>query len=123
MPSIFDETDEPTPHQEQEPEHLPLIRPFHESESMEETTRRSGLAYSAGIVFFGSVAFMLLLGWGADLILGSSPWGIVGGIVLGSIIGFVQFFRITSRIFGQKNDAPSTHPLSPDNDDQNGPAF
>ena len=37
---------------------------------------------------------MLILGWGADLLLGSAPWGIVGGIVLGSLIGFIQFFRI-----------------------------
>lgn len=70
-----------------------------EPESMAETVRRSGLAYSAGIAFFAAVVFMLILGWGADVLLGTSPWGIVGGIVLGSIIGFVQFFRITSRIF------------------------
>ena len=70
-----------------------------EPESMAETVRRSGLAWSAGIAFFAAVAFMLILGWGADVLLGTSPWGIVGGIVLGSIIGFVQFFRITSQIF------------------------
>lgn len=70
-----------------------------EPESMAETVRRSGLAYSAGIAFFASVVFMLILGWGADVLLGSSPWGIVGGIVLGSVIGFVQFFRLTSQIF------------------------
>ena len=57
------------------------------------------MAWSAGIAFFAAVVFMLILGWGADLLLGTSPWGIVGGIVLGSIIGFVQFFRITSQIF------------------------
>lgn len=68
-------------------------------ESFAETTRRSGLAWSAGIVFFGSVVFMLILGWGADLLLGTSPWGLVGGIVLGSLIGFIQFFRLTSQIF------------------------
>jgi F0F1-type ATP synthase assembly protein I len=70
-----------------------------EPESMEETTRRSGLAYSAGIAFFAAVVFMLILGWGADVLLGTSPWGIVGVIVLGSVIGFVQFFRLTSQIF------------------------
>ncbi len=68
-------------------------------ESTAETIRRSGLAWSAGIAFFASVAFMLIIGWGADLLLGSTPWGIVGGIVIGSIIGFVQFFRLTSQIF------------------------
>lgn len=64
-----------------------------------DTVRRSGLAYSAGIAFFAAVVFMMVLGWGADVLLGTSPWGIVGGIVLGSIIGFVQFFRISSQIF------------------------
>ena len=65
----------------------------------EDTVRQSGLAYSAGIAFFAAVVFMLILGWGADVLLGTSPWGIVVGIVLGSVIGFVQFFRITSQIF------------------------
>lgn len=68
-------------------------------ETMAETVRQSGLAWSAGIAFFAAVVFMLVLGWGADVLLGTSPWGIVAGIVLGSIIGFVQFFRITSQIF------------------------
>ena len=68
-------------------------------QSADETMRQSGLAYSAGIAFFAAVVFMLILGWGADVLLGSSPWGIVGGILIGSIIGFVQFFRITSQIF------------------------
>ena len=68
-------------------------------ESFAENTRRSGLAWSAGIAFFASVVFMLILGWGADLLLESSPWGMVGGIVLGSLIGFIQFFRLTSQIF------------------------
>lgn len=79
-------------------------------ESMAENVRRSGLAYSAGIAFFASVVFMMIIGWGADLLFGSSPWGIVGGIVLGSVIGFVQFFRITSRIFGpaQNTTSPNT---------------
>ena len=68
-------------------------------ESFAETTRKSGLAWTAGIIFVASVGFMLVIGWGADLLLGSSPWGVVGGIVLGSVIGFVQFFRLASQIF------------------------
>src|SRR5258708_31786177 len=86
-------------------------------DSPDETVRQSGLAWSAGIVFFGSVVFMLFLGWGADLLLGSSPWGIVGGIVLGAIIGFVQFFRLTSHIFTSKKTGPSERPLMPHDDD------
>jgi len=68
-------------------------------QSASETIRQSGMAYSAAIVLFGSIVFMMILGWFADLLLGSAPWGIVGGIILGAIIGFIQFFRITSQIF------------------------
>ena len=86
----------------------------YQPQSTEETTRQSGLAWSAGIVFFSSIAFMLFLGWLADLLLGSSPWGIVVGIVLGSIIGFVQFFRLSSQIFNAKKRNSELRPLVPD---------
>jgi F0F1-type ATP synthase assembly protein I len=76
----------------------PVIVPT-EPETTAETIRRSGMAYSAGVAFTAAVVFMLILGWGADLLLGSSPWGIVIGIVVGSLIGFVQLFRISSQIF------------------------
>lgn len=67
--------------------------------SLAEAVRMSGLAYSAALTLFASVVFMLLLGWFVDLIAGSAPFGVIGGIILGSIIGFVQFFRIAGRIF------------------------
>jgi F0F1-type ATP synthase assembly protein I len=87
-------------------------------ETPEETARKGGLAWSAGIVFFSSVAFMLFLGWIADWLLGSSPWGLIAGIVLGSIVGFVQFFRISSQIFNPKKTAAAEHPLMPPDDGQ-----
>ncbi|NNE67737.1 MAG: AtpZ/AtpI family protein [Pyrinomonadaceae bacterium] len=67
-------------------------------ETKAETIRKSGLAYSAAIALFGSVVFMLILGWFADLLLGIRPWGTVVGIAIGAVIGFMQFFRITSQI-------------------------
>lgn len=78
------------------------------AETYEETTaenmRRTGLAWSAATVLVGSVIFMMILGWFFDLVFGSSPWGIVGGMVLGALIGFIQFFRITSQIFKKDDD-------------------
>lgn len=71
-------------------------------ESKAEIIRRSGLAWTAATVLFGSVAFLLVLGWFADLLLGTSPWGVIGGIVVGSILGFFQFFRLTSQILKDK---------------------
>jgi F0F1-type ATP synthase assembly protein I len=76
-----------------------LFMPPAEPESFAETARQSGLAYAAAITLFASVIFMLIVGWFADLLLGSSPWGIIIGIVLGAAIGFIQFFRMTSQIF------------------------
>lgn len=88
-------------------------------DSLAETTRKSGLAWSAGIVFFSSIAFMLVLGWFADLLLGSSPWGIVVGIVLGSLIGFLQFFRISSQIFAKPTaDTPPRTLISDEKDER-----
>ena len=74
-----------------------------EPESIGETARKSGLAYGAAVTLFGSVIFLLALGWLADWLLGTSPWGIILGIVLGAAIGFYQFFRITSQIFKNKD--------------------
>jgi F0F1-type ATP synthase assembly protein I len=71
-------------------------------ESKGETIRKSGLAWSAAIALFGSVVFMMVLGWFADLLLDSTPWGITAGIILGGVIGFIQFFRITSQIINPK---------------------
>ncbi len=75
----------------------------YQSESSDETIRKSGLAYTAAIVLFASIVFTLILGWFADLLFGTSPWGKVGGIVLGSIIGFIQFFRTTSQLLKNKD--------------------
>jgi len=91
---------------------------FYRPEPPDETARRGGLAWSAGIAFFSSIVFMLFLGWGADQILGSSPWGIVAGIVLGSIIGFIQFFRISSQIFNSAKAESEMRPLMPRDDDE-----
>ena len=61
-----------------------------------ELVRQTGLAWSIGIAFFAAVMFMLVLGWGADLLFDTSPWGMIGGIVIGALIGFVQLFRTSS---------------------------
>lgn len=99
---------------------MPFIHEEFEPESQDENMRRSGLAYSAGIVFFSSVAFMLFLGWLADLLLGSSPFGIVAGIVIGSAIGFIQFFKISKQIYepSKKKVEIRTLMSGPDDEDR-----
>lgn len=77
-----------------------------------ESIRMSGMAYSAAIALTSSIVFMLLLGWFADLMFGSSPWGIVVGILFGSVIGFIQFFRISSGIFRSPKHTEHTNIFS-----------
>jgi F0F1-type ATP synthase assembly protein I len=75
-----------------------FFQPPAEKETPAETARKSGLALSAGITLFGAVIFMMVVGYLVDRFFNSSPWGLLGGIVFGSIIGFIQFFRLTSQI-------------------------
>ena len=66
---------------------------------------------------------MLFLGWIADLLFGSSPFGIVAGVVIGSAIGFIQFFRISKQIFEPSNKRSEIRTLmsdAGDDDDTSG---
>ncbi len=64
----------------------------------EDTNRKSGLAYAAALALFFSVATFLGLGYLVDRWLGTSPWFLVGGVVLGSGLGLYEFVRITSKL-------------------------
>ena len=64
----------------------------------EETVRKSGIAYAAAFTLFMSVAVMTGLGWMLDRWLGTAPWFLVVGLVLGAIAGFYQFVRQTSKL-------------------------
>jgi F0F1-type ATP synthase assembly protein I len=115
MQGLFDDDDEKPVETDPTDDKTAPAEPFvlsnYAPPSQGEVVRQSGLAYTAGIVFFAAVVFTGFLGWLADQLLGHSPWGIVGGIVLGSIIGFLQFFRITSQIFKTDASLPAEHPL------------
>lgn len=64
----------------------------------QETNRKSGLAYAAAFALFTAVVAGLIVGWLLDRWLGTSPWLLVGGIVLGAVAGFYQFIRISSKL-------------------------
>ena len=67
-------------------------------EEKEEVNRKSGLAYAAAFSLFGAVVAGLIAGWLLDRWLGTAPWLLVAGIVLGAVAGFYEFIRITSQI-------------------------
>jgi ATP synthase protein I len=64
----------------------------------EEANRKSGIAYAAALTLFASVVSFCGAGWLLDRWLGTKPWLIVIGIVLGAAAGFYQFIRLTSKL-------------------------
>lgn len=68
------------------------------SENQEELNRKSGLAYAAAFSLFGAVIAGLLLGWLLDRWLGTRPWLLVAGLVLGAAAGFYEFIRASSKL-------------------------
>lgn len=59
---------------------------------------KSSVVYGAVLSLALSIVSCLLVGWALDRWLGTSPWLIVAGILLGSVAGFMQFIRLMSRI-------------------------
>ncbi len=64
----------------------------------EETNRKTGLAYAAALSLFAAVVSGLIIGWLLDHWLGTRPWLLVLGIVLGAAAGFYEFIRQTSKL-------------------------
>ena len=64
----------------------------------EETNRKTGIAYAAAFSLFAAVVSGLIIGWLLDRWLGTKPWLLVAGVVLGSIAGFYEFIRSTSKL-------------------------
>jgi ATP synthase protein I len=64
----------------------------------EETNRKSGIAYGAALTLFVSVATLCGVGWLLDRWLGTRPWLMVVGLILGAVAGFYEFVRLTSKL-------------------------
>ena len=64
----------------------------------QEANRKSGIAYGAALMLFSSVVAFCGAGWLADRWLGTKPWLLVLGIVVGAIAGFYQFIRLTAQL-------------------------
>jgi ATP synthase protein I len=65
----------------------------------QEQNRKSGFAYAAGITLFASVAAFCGAGYLLDRWLGTEPWLLVVGIVLGSALGLFEFVRLSSKTY------------------------
>ena len=67
-------------------------------DNKEETNRKSGIAYAAAFSLFASVVSGLIAGWLLDRWLGTKPWLLVAGLILGSVAGLYELIRSSSRL-------------------------
>jgi ATP synthase protein I len=65
----------------------------------QDENRKSGFAYAAGITLFASVVSFCGGGYLLDRWLGTEPWLLVVGIVLGSAVGLFEFVRLSSKTY------------------------
>ncbi len=64
----------------------------------QDVNRKSGIAYAAAFSLFAAVVAGLGLGWLLDRWLGTRPWLLVAGLVLGAAAGFYEFIRASSKL-------------------------
>ena len=64
----------------------------------QDVNRKSGIAYAAAFSLFAAVVAGLGLGWLLDRWLGTRPWLLVVGLVLGAAAGFYEFIRASSKL-------------------------
>jgi ATP synthase protein I len=67
-------------------------------EDQQETNRKSGIAYAAAFSLFACVVSGMIIGWLFDRWLGTNPWLMVAGILLGAAAGFYELIRQTSKL-------------------------
>lgn len=67
--------------------------------SDQEENRKAGFAYAAGITLVAVVVTFCGLGYLLDKWLGSDPWLLIVGIVLGSAAGLFEFVRLSSKTY------------------------
>jgi F0F1-type ATP synthase assembly protein I len=66
---------------------------------LQENLRRSGPAVVAGYTLIGAIGLLGGLGYAVDAWRGTSPWGLLIGLLLGVVVGF---YELAKTVFGPK---------------------
>ena len=61
---------------------------------LQENLRRSGPAVVAGYTLISAIVLLGGIGYALDAWRGTSPWFLVGGLLLGVIVGFFELAKI-----------------------------
>jgi F0F1-type ATP synthase assembly protein I len=60
----------------------------------QENIRRSGPAASAGYALIGAILLFGGIGYALDSWRGTSPWFLLGGLLLGIVVGFYELAKV-----------------------------
>jgi F0F1-type ATP synthase assembly protein I len=63
------------------------------SKSLQENIRRSGSVAGASYTLIGAIMLLGGIGYAVDLWRGTSPWFLMGGLLLGLIVGFYELAK------------------------------
>ena len=65
--------------------------------AFQRNVTRSAPAWAASYTLIGAIVLLGGLGYGFDQWQGTSPWGVLAGLVLGIVVGFYQLARTVWR--------------------------
>lgn len=68
-----------------------------DSKAANETNRKGTLAIGAVYALIGSIVGFIIIGYLLDRVFSTTPWLVVSGVLLGTIIGFYQFIRLSGK--------------------------
>lgn len=74
-----------------------FYQPAADAQAEAETRRRGTLAIGAIYALIGSIVAFIAAGYFLDRLFDTAPWLIVAGVILGTMIGFYQFIRISGK--------------------------
>ena len=63
------------------------------AKSLQENVRRSGSVAGASYTLIGSIILLGGLGYAVDRWRGTSPWFLLGGLLLGLVVGFYELAK------------------------------
>jgi F0F1-type ATP synthase assembly protein I len=77
------------------------------TESLQETAERAGPAAGASYTLIGAIILLGGIGYGIDRWRGTSPWFLLGGLLLGIVVGM---YELAKTVFSPAAPASATKP-------------
>lgn len=64
------------------------------TKALQENVERAGPAAGAGYTLIGAIMVLGAIGYGIDAWRGTSPWGLLGGLILGIVVGMWELAKV-----------------------------